>query len=92
MAETTSSKGSAKEETYSIRLVKQETGDVHWNVVEGRWEKVAHAETGEPNTEYRLLATIDGVDVPLASYNSGRLETVVRSQQQAQQAEQQSGD
>jgi len=82
---------SAKEETFPIRLVKQETGDVHWNVADGKWETITHADTGEPSAEYRLLATIDGVDVPIASYNAGRLETVVRSQKQAQ-ADHQSGD
>src|SRR5690348_854908 len=73
------------EQTFPLRLVRRETGETHWNVAEGRWEKVTHAETGEPNAEYALLATIDGVDVKLAAYNAGRIETVVRSQQQAQQ-------
>lgn len=73
------------EQTYPIRLIKRETGETHWNVASGLWEKVAHADTGEPNAEYVLLATIDGVDVPIAAYNAGRLETIVRSQQQAPQ-------
>ena len=76
------------EQTFPLRLVKRETGERHWNVAEGRWEAVTHAETGEPDSEYALLATIDGVDVKLAGYNAGRIETVVRSQQQAQQQQQ----
>jgi len=81
---TSSSSTQTASTEYPIRLVKQETGDVHWNVAKGVWEKITHAETGEPNAEYVLLATIDGADIPLASYNAGRIETVVRSQQQAQ--------
>jgi len=71
------------EQSFPLRLVKRPTGDVHWNTARGVWETITHAETGEPSAEYVLLATIDGVDVPLASYNAGRLETVVRSQQQS---------
>lgn len=75
-----------KEVTYPIRLVKRPTGETHWNVAAGIWEPVTHGETGELAQEYVLLATIDGVDVPIASYNAGRLETIVRSQQQASQS------
>lgn len=75
----------ASEPSFPIRLVKRPTGDTHWNVAKGIYETVVHGETGEPTQEYVLLATIDGVDVPIASYNAGRLETIVSSQQQAQQ-------
>ena len=74
------------EQTFPIRLVKRPTGDRHWNTAAGIWETVTHGETGEPSMQYELLATIDGVDVPLAYYNAGRLETIVRAQQQAQQS------
>ena len=73
------------EQTFPIRLVKRPTGDTHWNVAKGIYELVTHAETGEPSQEYALLATIDGVDVPIATFNAGGLETIVRSQKQAQQ-------
>ena len=73
------------EETFPIRLVKRETGDVHWNVAKGIWETITHGETGEPNSEYALLATIDGVDVTLGSYNAGGIETIVKSQKALQQ-------
>src|SRR5690348_11561592 len=85
-AQTAAAPSSASEETFPIRLVKRETGETHWNVANGVWETITHAETGEPNSEYLLLATIDGVDVPIGSYNAGRVETIVRAQQQAQQS------
>jgi len=72
-------------QTFSVSLVKRPTGDVHWNVARGVWETITHAETGEPTQEYALVTTIDGVEVTLETYNAGRLETIVRSQQQAQQ-------
>jgi len=81
------SRKSDEEVTFPLRLVKVETGETHWDTAQGRWVPVTHAETGEPASEYRLLATIDGVDVPLGSYNAGRVETVVRAQQQAQQSD-----
>lgn len=71
--------------TFPIKLVKRETGDTHWNVAKGVYEKIVHAETGEPSAEYALLATIDGVDVTLMTFNAGGLETIVRSQKQLQQ-------
>ena len=82
-----SRKSKSDEETvYSLRFVKVETGETHWDTAKGRWVPVVHGETGEPASEYRLLATIDGVDVPIASYNAGRIETNVRSLQQAQKS------
>jgi len=86
MADTETKKASDKEETFPIRLVKQETGETHWNVAKGVWEPVVHGETGEPSAEYVLLATIDGVDVKIGAYNAGRIETIVHAQQQAQQS------
>lgn len=75
----------SSEPTFPIRLVKRPTGDIHWNVAKGIYETMVHGETGEPMQEYALLATIDGVDVTLQSYNAGGIETIVKSQQQAQQ-------
>ena len=84
MAEAAANAKSKSEESYPLRFIKRETGETHWNVGKGIWEPVVHGETGEPNSEYVLLATVDGVDVPIASYNAGRLETIVKSQQAAQ--------
>ena len=81
----TSDQGDGGEQTFPIRLVRRETGDTHWNVAKGVYELVRHAETGEPSYEYALLGTVDGVDVTLASFNGGGIDTIVRSQQQAQQ-------
>jgi len=81
----TNSEKQNSEETFPLTFKKQLTGDVHWNVANGRWETITHAETGEPNSEYVLVATIDGVEVPLQSFNSGGIETIIRSQKQSQQ-------
>ena len=72
------------EQTFDLKLVKDYTGDVHWNVAKGIWELVTHAETGEPNEVYRLVASIDGVDVTLAEYNAGGIDTIVKNAQAAQ--------
>ena len=74
------------DEAFPLTFKKQLTGDVHWNVANGRWETITHGETGEPNAEYVLLATIDGVDVPLQTFNAGGIETIVKSQKSLQAA------
>lgn len=71
------------ETEFPIKLVKRETGDTHWNVAKGIYETVTHAETGEPNAEYQLIATIDGVEVPFLTANAGGVETIVKSQKNA---------
>lgn len=86
-AQQTQPQPSSGEQEYPLRLVKRETGALH-NVTGVGLVPVTHAETGEPETEYALVATIDGVDVTLASYNSGRIETIVHSQQQASEQQQ----
>ena len=73
-----------EDESFPLSFKKQLTGDVHWNVANGRWETITHAETGEPNSEYVLVATIDGVEVPLQTFNAGGIETIVRSQKSLQ--------
>ena len=67
------------EQEFPIKLVKRQTGDTHWNVAKGIYEIVTHAETGEPNSEYQLIATIDGVEVPFLTANAGGVETIVKS-------------
>src|SRR5690349_14897362 len=67
-----------------VRLIKVEDMDRHWNVAKGLWEQVTHAETGEPNYFYALVATIDGVDVELSRWNAGRVDTRVNAVKQAQ--------
>lgn len=80
---------SADEETFPVRLVRRETGARHFVTASGTWETITHGETGEPESEYVLLATVGGVDVPLAAYNAGRLETIVQAQQRVQRSQQQ---
>src|SRR5690348_1836185 len=67
---------------FPIRLVKVEDVSRHWNVAKGIWEQITHAETGEPNYFYSLVTTIDGIDVELAQWNAGSVDTRVRSLQQ----------
>jgi hypothetical protein len=73
-----------------FQIVKRETGATHYVDGGARTDLVRHAETGEPEQEYALVATIDGVQVTLQSWNAGRIETVVKSGQAAQRAQQQS--
>lgn len=87
MATATEKKNGGDEETFPIKLVKRLTGAKDWNVAKGVYETQVHGETGEPTAEYLLIATIDGVEVPIGSYNAGRLETVVRSQKLAEQSD-----
>jgi hypothetical protein len=72
---------------FPLVFVKRETGRTHTVDGGARTVPIVHGETGEPETEYALLATIDGVQVPLASYNSGRIETIVAAGKAAQQSE-----
>ena len=76
-------------ETYPISLVKRYTGATHYVEGGSRTDLVRHAETGEPEQEYALVAAIDGVDVVLSSWNAGRIDTRVVNAQAAQQQQQQ---
>ena len=67
-------------------LVKRETGATHYVDGGARTDVVRHGETGEPEQEYALLATIDGVEVPLQTWNAGRIDTVVAAGKRAQSA------
>jgi len=78
----------SSETTYPIRLVKRETGATHYVDGGARVDLVRHGETGEPESEYAVVGTIDGVDVTLWSGNAGRIDTIVSAQQKAQQAQQ----
>lgn len=73
------------ERSYRLRFVKRETGRTH--TIEGgaRTVPIVHGETGEPESEYALVATIGGVDVTLSSYNAGRIETIIKAGQVSQQ-------
>ena len=72
--------------TIPFELVKRETGATHYVDGGARTDLVRHAETGEPEQEYALVATIDGVQVPLVTWNAGRLDTIVQAGKRAQSA------
>jgi len=79
----------SSEQTIPLKLVKRETGQTHYVDGGSRVDLVRHAETGEPEQEYALLATIDGVDVKLSSWNAGPIDVRARAAKQTQQAQQQ---
>lgn len=90
-SETASQEQPSSDQTFTIGFRKAETGRTHTVVTNGVQQTVplTHGETGEPETEYVLYATIGGVDVPLATYNSGRIDTLVGIGQRQQQSAQQ---
>lgn len=73
------------EQSFPLKFVKRETGRTH--TIEGgaRTVPIVHGETGEPEAEYALLASIEGVEIALASYNAGRLETQILAAKRTQQ-------
>ena len=81
----------SSDQTFALGFRKVETGRTHTVVTNGVQQTVplTHGETGEPESEYVLYATISGVDVPLATYNSGRIDTLVGIGQRQQQSAQQ---
>lgn len=70
--------------SFPLRFIKRETGRTHTIDGGSTTVPIVHGETGEPEAEYVLLATIDGADIPLASYNAGRIETQVKAAQSSQ--------
>lgn len=72
-------------QSFPLEFVKRETGRTHTIDGGSTTVPITHGETGEPESEYVLLATVDGVQIPLATYNSGRIATQVKAGQQAQQ-------
>ncbi len=76
-------------ETYNVQLVKRYTGATHYVQGGSSTDLVRHGETGEPETEYALVADVDGASIVLASWNAGRIDTRVANEQQRQQQQQQ---
>src|SRR5690349_8008395 len=79
----------SSEQSFDIRLVKRETGAMHYVDGGSRVDLVRHGETGEPESEYALVATIDGADVTIASWNAGPIDVRAKAAQRAQQNQQQ---
>ncbi len=75
--------------TYDVKFVKRYTGETHYVQGGSSVDLVRHGETGEPATEYALVADIDGAETVIASWNAGRLDTRVANEQARQQQQQQ---
>lgn len=84
MSETQTERSqSSGTQSFPLQFVKRETGRTHTIDGGATTVPIVHGETGEPETEYVLLATVGGVDIPLATYNSGRIEVQVKAAQQS---------
>lgn len=59
-------------DTYDVKLIQQPTGRVH-NVTGHGIQPILDEATGEPETEYALVAEVDGHYVTLATYTSGHV-------------------
>lgn len=60
-------------ESYNVKLIKQPTGRVH-NVTGHGSEPILDETTGEPETEYALVAEVDGHYVPLQTFTAGHVD------------------
>jgi hypothetical protein len=65
----------AEPESYPLALVKRETGRQH--TVTGQGMQTITDADGNPETEYQLVATVDGEEIKLAGYNTGTVEHLV---------------
>lgn len=59
-------------QTYDVKLIEQPTGRVH-NVVGHGIQPILDEATGEPETEFVLVAEVNGHYVPLATYTAGQV-------------------
>jgi hypothetical protein len=69
----------------NVRLERRETGRTH--TVTGQGVDLLRDPDGNPEAEYVLLATIDGVDVVLSRWAAGTIEIRVAAAQAAADAE-----
>ena len=76
-------------ETYNVSVVKRYTGATHYVNGGTSTALVTHAETGEPETEYALVADVGGTPITLATWNAGRIDTRIANEQQRQAQQQQ---
>ena len=75
--------------TYNVSVVKRYTGATHYVQGGSSVDLVRHADTGEPEMEYALVADMDGTPITLATWNAGRIDTRVANEAQRQQSQQQ---
>jgi hypothetical protein len=59
-------------DTYDVKLIQQPTGRVH-NVVGAGIQPILDETTGQPETEYALVAEVNGHYVTLATYTAGHV-------------------
>lgn len=57
-------------ESYDVKLIERPTGAVH-NVVGAGIQPILDEETGEPETQYVLVAEVDGYYVDLGTFTKG---------------------
>lgn len=57
-------------ESYDVKLIEQPTGAVH-NVVGAGIQPILDEETGEPETQFALVAEVNGHYVTLGTFTKG---------------------
>lgn len=60
-------------ESYAVSLIEQPTGAVH-NVVGAGIQPILDEQTGEPETQFVLVAEVNGHLVPLQTFTKGYIE------------------
>lgn len=60
-------------ESYAVSLIEQPTGAVH-NVVGAGIQPILDETTGEPETQFVLVAEVNGHLVPLQTFTKGYIE------------------
>lgn len=60
-------------ESYSVSLIEQPTGAVH-NVTGAGIQPILDETTGEPETQFALVAEVNGHYVTLATFTKGDIE------------------
>lgn len=71
--------------SYDVKLIEQPTGRTH-NVVGHGIQPILDEATGEPETEYALVAEVEGHYVNLETFNAGYVKHLVGSDNTAIQA------
>lgn len=60
-------------DSYAVSLIEQPTGAVH-NVVGAGIQPILDEQTGEPETQFVLVAEVNGHLVPLQTFTKGYIE------------------
>ena len=62
--------------SYAVKLIERPTGRTH-NVVGAGTQDILDETTGEPETEFALVAEVDGHYVTLDTYNKGYVDHLI---------------